>query len=287
MDQEKYFLTSHNYSDYVRDILKELSSDDSFADVTLVTDDKKQIKAHKNILSACSSFFKDILQINGNNIHSVIYLRGIQHPEIESILQYIYLGETQFKKERMNEFLMVAKNLDIREFRKNIEVQVEDYTDIKTEELTMKTEVIPTKEVDVDEGKHKAHNKIVSEDKTYKFECQQCDKAYKRKNHLKEHIQSFHEGVKYLCHQCDQEFTDQSSLRRHIQSVHKGVTYACDHCDYQATQQSNLTKHFQSVHTMYVHEVDGNSFKFECQQCEKVYKRKDHLRKHIKSAHEQ
>ena len=121
MGQEKYTLHWHTYSDHLKDILKEMSSDDSFADVTLVTDDKKQIKAHRNILSACSSVFKEILQINTNNNHPVIYLRGIQHTEIESILQFIYLGEAKCYEERMNEFLTVAKNLDIRELAKGIE----------------------------------------------------------------------------------------------------------------------------------------------------------------------
>ena len=64
MREEKYTLNWHTYSDHLRDILKEMSSDDSFADVTLVTDDKKQMKAHWNILSASNSVFKEILQIN-------------------------------------------------------------------------------------------------------------------------------------------------------------------------------------------------------------------------------
>ena len=138
MDQEKCTLTWHTYSDHLRNILKEISSDDSFADVTLVTDDKKQLKAHRNILSACSSVFKEILQINTNNNHPVIYLRGIQHPEMESILQFIYLGEAKFYEERMNEFLTVAKNLDIRELAKGIEdgdsTINEDDTNTETEE---------------------------------------------------------------------------------------------------------------------------------------------------------
>ena len=45
-------------------MLYDMSSDDSFADVTLVTDDKKLLKAHRNILSSSSSFLKEILQIN-------------------------------------------------------------------------------------------------------------------------------------------------------------------------------------------------------------------------------
>ena len=114
MQDDKYTFSWHTYSDHLRDILKELSSDDSFADVTLVTDDKKQLKAHRNILSACSSVFKEILQIDTNNNHPVIYLRGIQHSELESILQFIYLGEAKFYEDRMNEFLLVSKNHEIR-----------------------------------------------------------------------------------------------------------------------------------------------------------------------------
>ena len=48
-----------------------------------------------------------------NHSHPVIYLRGIQYSEIESLLQFIYLGEAKFYEERMNEFLSVSKSLEI------------------------------------------------------------------------------------------------------------------------------------------------------------------------------
>ena len=106
------------------------------------SDDKKQIKAHRNILGATNSVFKEILQINTNNNHPVIYLRGIQHSEMESILQFIYLGEAKFYEERMNEFLTVAKNLDIWELAKGIDdgdsaAVNEDDTVIEAEESQM------------------------------------------------------------------------------------------------------------------------------------------------------
>ena len=44
-----------------------------------------------------------------------MYLRGIQFSEMESIMQFIYLGEATFYKERMVEFLDVAKSLEIKE----------------------------------------------------------------------------------------------------------------------------------------------------------------------------
>ena len=62
--QEKYNLTWHNYSDHYKQILRDLITTNNFSDVTLVTEDKQQIKAHKNIIGSCSPVFRNILQID-------------------------------------------------------------------------------------------------------------------------------------------------------------------------------------------------------------------------------
>ena len=74
MHQEKYSLTWQNYSDHLRSMMKKLMMNEDFSDVTLVTEDKKQIKANINILSTCSPVFKDILK-KDNNSTQIIYLR--------------------------------------------------------------------------------------------------------------------------------------------------------------------------------------------------------------------
>ena len=52
--------------------------------------------------------------MNSQNNHPIIYLRGIQYSEIEFILQFIYLGEAKMFHERVDEFCLVEKNLEIR-----------------------------------------------------------------------------------------------------------------------------------------------------------------------------
>ena len=81
MNQEKFNLNWVNYSDHLREMLHEMMKSEKLTDVTLVCDDKKQFKAHKIVLSACSSVFKSIIN-NLPQSSSVIYLRGIQHQEI-------------------------------------------------------------------------------------------------------------------------------------------------------------------------------------------------------------
>ena len=148
--QEKYTLTWHSYSDHLREALTEMMTSSVFADVTLVIDDKQQIRAHWNILSGCSPVFKSILQIDSNNTNPVIYLRGIQHSEMESIMQFIYLGEAKFNEERMSEFLTVSKNLEIK-YLSTGSIEMNDQTPSK--ESVEHENKIADENVDLDEGK--------------------------------------------------------------------------------------------------------------------------------------
>ena len=63
MHQEKYNLNWHTYSDHLKSMLHEMMKSDDLTDITLVSDDKEQFKAHKIVLSACSSVFKSLAVI--------------------------------------------------------------------------------------------------------------------------------------------------------------------------------------------------------------------------------
>ena len=127
MHLEKYSLTWQNYSDHLKTMMEQLMINEDFADVTLVTEDKKHIKANIGILSACSPVFKDFLKKEKNG-SPIMYLRGIQYSELESIMQFIYLGEATFYEERMDELLAVAKSLEIKELC-NATSETNDETD--------------------------------------------------------------------------------------------------------------------------------------------------------------
>ena len=244
--QEKYTLQWHSYSDHLREALNEMLLSSEFADVTLVTDDKQQIRAHRNILSACSPVFKSILQIDSNNSNPVIYLRGMQHSEIESIMQFIYLGETRFYEERMSEFLTVSKNLEIKELSTSIEMNDKTTSDqLETNESNIADENMEITGVHPqatheDDGNvdpqaktepitvNKAANIRVGRTEVVsgegKFQCPQCDKLFSHNKSVHNHIRSAHEGMKYACNKCDQQFTTQRSMVRHIKSMHERGT---------------------------------------------------------------
>ena len=118
---EKYTLNWQTFSDHLKLMFKDLYQEGSHSDVTLVSDDQTQFKAHKIVLSACSPVFKKIIESNPSQ-HPLIYLRGIQSYEMESILQFMYLGEGKFYHERMREFNKVAQDLEVKEISDGVEL---------------------------------------------------------------------------------------------------------------------------------------------------------------------
>ena len=109
----RFFIT--NLSDSLSNGFKE----NSYADVTLVSDDKIPFQAHKYVLSASSPVLKTIL-LDNHQSHPLIYLRGVKQQELESILQFIYLGEATFYNNDINRFIQVANDLQIKHLAETV-----------------------------------------------------------------------------------------------------------------------------------------------------------------------
>ena len=115
MGQKEFKLSWQTYTNHMKEMMQDMMKFNDFTDVTLITDDKKAIRAHRNILSANSPVFKNIFLMETNSNHPIIYLRGIKLSDLESILEFIYLGEVSVQEESIDEFYSVAKNLEIKE----------------------------------------------------------------------------------------------------------------------------------------------------------------------------
>ena len=217
MHQEKFTLTWDTYQDHLREVMRDMMMSEEFADVTLVSDDKKTIRAHRNILSACSPVFKDILQMETQNHHPVIYLSGIQYSEIESILQFIYLGQANIYPERMSKVIMVAKNLQIKELSKCVELN-EPYPDDGNKNVH-KSNINKDETENNDSEQQAEDDKHISQQAKIMFK--QCDKTFYTAQRLWQQNKSKHDGVKYACNQCDYQATTKSSLKTHIKSQHR------------------------------------------------------------------
>ena len=260
--------------------MKDLMMNEDFSDLTLVTEDKKHMKANSSILSTCSPVFKDILKTERTS-RQIIYLRGVQQSELESIMQFIYLGEAECCKERLDEFLAVAKSLEIKELC-NAETQpIEELVDelssfdpvMSTEGFKEETVILKQMKMEAPQERQRNEVSVIGP-----FECDQCQKTYSRKAGLYTHKQTVHLGVRYACDHCDYQATQKTDLTKHIQSKHKGVRYACDQCDYQATRQDHLKDHIKVKH-------EGVRDTFACDQCNYKSSWKHMLNSHKRATH--
>ena len=281
---KKFNLTQRTFLPYAQDLLKNLYNTNKYSDVTLVCDENKHLQAHKFVLSACSPIFENILD-NTDQAKSFIYLRGVKYEEISSILQFIYLGETTFYQDRMNELLSVAQDLMVKEIGQNKESETHDngqnyFNQSKAEYQGVEEE---TNENDVnDSSNHVSVDSSISKISNQEFGCNLCELRLRSMQGLRKHIESIHNGTKYQCKECDYQATNQSNLNVHFKSVHQRIKYPCQLCDHQASQSSTLKRHVLQVH-------EGKKRKKEpspCQKCNYIVNSKANLYTHVKNIHE-
>ena len=113
MEQSDLVLSWKDFAINAPNAFRQLWDDQDFADVTLVTVDELQVKAHKVILSSVSPFFKNILQKNPHQ-NPLIYLKDINHKELDRIIRFVYLGQCEVEMEQLENFLVIGKALGVR-----------------------------------------------------------------------------------------------------------------------------------------------------------------------------
>ena len=119
MNSGTFDLRWHSYSHHYQELMNNLLQTGDGSDVTLVCDDNVKINVHKFILKASSPVFSNIFAHENETSRETIYLRGINHLDMKSILEFIYQGNTSIELKRQEEFMTLAKDLQIRDLDKN------------------------------------------------------------------------------------------------------------------------------------------------------------------------
>merc|ERR1712016_358844 len=110
---EKLCLQWNDFNENVNSAFGKLRDDKEFTDVTLVCDHGQEMEAHKVILASSSPFFERILQ-KSKHPHPLIYLRGFQSKDFESILDFLYFGEANVHQEDLDSFLAIAEEIELK-----------------------------------------------------------------------------------------------------------------------------------------------------------------------------
>ena len=245
--EEKFCLKWNDFQENTIKTFSKLRKEDDFFDVTLVSEDQKQIMAHKVVLSSCSEYFKNILKANRHS-HPILCLIGISSMELENVLDYAYHGEVQIFQENINKFLDVAQilKLDGLLASKTENDQFEQDMEHDSSELSPKQEapqVLDTKKTkpiqkayqakapvstvslldgsSVDEVEQKV-TEYLGRNENGDYVCKFCGKdGVKHIRNMKNHIETHLEGISFACSLCGKQLRSRNSLNNHKSVYHK------------------------------------------------------------------
>ena len=116
----KLCLMSAEFETNLAMTMRDLREEKDLFDVTLACEDK-QIEAHKLVLCASSSLFKELLKGNSHP-HPFLYLRGVKYKDIQTLLNFMYDGEVCIGQEDLQDFLDVARDLKLKGLSEEIPV---------------------------------------------------------------------------------------------------------------------------------------------------------------------
>ena len=291
---EKYNLTWHTYTDHLKAMSRNLMKDKDSQDVTLVCDDKVLIKAHKIVLKSCSPVFEKMLENTRND--TIVYLRGISHIEMESILEFMYLGEATFYPDRINEFFKVAQDLEVgKELNEDVNLVVEDINSESDHGSSVEEKDLEDKNYTVDatssyedtseRSMAMTGNPVLSG----QFQCPDCGKGFSDRNGVFEHHRSVHQNIiKPLTVGEEVLIEDkENSVAATSVSVHEmkedmavinDPVFFCHECGKEFKTDFDLTGHRKLIHG--IHRKRKQSY---CSYCD--YRARDHtdFKKHTKS----
>ena len=242
---EKFSLKWNDFHSNVSKSFEILRTEEYLQDVTLVGDDDCQVKAHKLVLSACSSYFKKIF-IKNMNSNILLCLEGTDQTDLKNVLDYIYFGEVQIFQEELDRFLNIAQRLKLQGMMEDSNETKQDENEEKIENTLIDPENQPewqkpqqkkrttmTREIETCEDKvilpmssndmaevnekiNQSFEKVASE----VYKCLLCDKVSKKSIDIKRHVETHLEGLSYPCQQCGKTFRSKNSLSSHVPHKH-------------------------------------------------------------------
>ncbi|KAH9376449.1 hypothetical protein HPB48_000104 [Haemaphysalis longicornis] len=109
--------------------------------------------------------------------------------------------------------------------------------------------------------------------------CDECQKTFRRLEHLVMHKVTHTKEKKFQCPTCSQSFNRRSNLARHEMSKHRGDKTrlnACELCGRCFVRADNLARH-QLVHT--------RERRFSCEKCPKRFGHLSALKRHVMKFH--
>ena len=115
MDDSKLRLQWRDHGNELSRLSRDVFCREDLSDVTLTCRGGAPFSAHKMILAAASTYFRNFfMEVRGKiNQHQVIFMKDIEPSEMEYLLQFIYLGEVDIPSLELERLITISKDLGI------------------------------------------------------------------------------------------------------------------------------------------------------------------------------
>ncbi|XP_026285222.1 protein bric-a-brac 2 isoform X2 [Frankliniella occidentalis] len=109
---QDFCLRWSSYSQQLSEALRTLLDRELLVDVTLACDGRS-LRAHRAVLSACSTYFQELFQ-ESSHPHPIVILKDVRYQELEALVKFMYHGEVTVNNDILPGFLRTAETLHIR-----------------------------------------------------------------------------------------------------------------------------------------------------------------------------
>jgi len=256
MNTEKFCLKWNDFQTNLCETFQNVRGEDDFSDITLVSEDKQHVKAHRVILAASSPFFKDLLQTN-QHPQPLVYMRGVRGTTLEALVDFIYCGEANVLQDGIDTFLALAEEMQLKGLTgpqpeteppkqpsinenstKHHQTLIQEVRARGTKAILKQENMITSqvtdnfeeyqvvKEADTfldntDVGELEEHLSSLIERVNGTWTCKMCGKTRRDKTDIKRHAETHIEGASHPCNTCGKTFRNSNSLKCHKTASHR------------------------------------------------------------------
>ncbi|XP_046687304.1 uncharacterized protein LOC124372925 isoform X2 [Homalodisca vitripennis] len=109
---QQYCLRWKYHHSNLQVMFSQLLERESFCDVTLACEGKT-LRAHKMMLSACSTYFDSIFSQHEEN-NPIVILKDVRFADIKALVEFMYKGEINVENSHLSSLLKTAEELRIK-----------------------------------------------------------------------------------------------------------------------------------------------------------------------------
>ena len=270
---ENYNFSKSDFPLHCKTLLEGVLSETEFQDVTLVSDDQQFIKAHKIILGTSSEYFRNILTLQTHQ-EPFIVLKGIRKDILESIVSFMYLGETSLPQHRVDSFVEAANFLKIKGLIEDQENERKEGTDQGEND----DDNTPNEDNNDDEKQKSRETLNEDEDTNDSIDFQELLLAKQNEPieiNLEDEEETIRNGAADIMEEDVVELVEDPEHEIPIILDPELETHFCDKCDFESTKSEEYVQHMRTEH---VNDIS-------CKECHYYAKDKQSLKDHMMITH--